>query len=271
MRIRTKVALLITLALPALSGCGGYGPWAKKVSAFSTSAPPALVQATAAYQSANDVHTLEEEAVLVDRYATHGYHPGELTVFMSQSDLASRQQAITVLTDYATLVGDLVLGKREQDVATKTKALSQGATAAKTATTSTSKTKTLTPQQMSYILSGLDMAIKPVIQHKVHKDLPASLAKADPYVAKLCSLLAADMDDLLSQEKADYQVLLQEQSMFIRKNASSMSAIEKRNEVLKLLTIEQSGVKADADLQKAQKALQEIASAHHRLVDGEKK
>jgi hypothetical protein len=217
------------------------------------------------------VHTLKEEAVLVDQYAEKGYHPGELTTFLNQSDLAIRESAISVLKDYATLVGDLALGKRAQDLGTKTKALSQGITAAKapTATASKSKGATLTPQQLNYVFSGLDMAIKPLIEHKVKKNLPASLAKADPYVSELCTLLSKDIDDLRSQEKSDYQVLQMEQSRFIRKDG--LDTVERRDEIMKLLKIEQEAAKADADLVKAQKAVEQVAAAHHRLVEGEKK
>jgi len=249
-----------------LTGCASYGRWSKKVGAFSTNTAPALNRASAALNAANAVHTLQEETVLANQYAERGYRPGELTAFMSQSDLAARKQAIDALTNYATLVGDLALGKRVQAETTRAKVLS--AAKATTSAAPSSKTKSLTQQQMNYALSGLDIVFKAQIEHKVRKKLPVIMAKADPSVQQICSLLEADMETLRSQEKADYITLLMQQNEFIRQDGGSMGAVEKQAQIMKLFQIEQDAATADADLMKAEKALKQVAEAHHALVVG---
>lgn len=262
-----RLVALVFLSL-AVTGCG-YKKWSKPVGAFSTSAAPALTQVSAAYTSANDVHLLVREAELVDQYTAKGYTPGEIQDFISPDSLKARQAAIGVLNSYASLVGDLALGKREQELATKTKAVSSSMSSAKTTTSSSSsKTKSLTTTQMGDILTTLDYAIKPLIEHKVRKHLPAILKAADPSIQQICTLLEQDIDTLRSQEQNDYQTQLMGQSQFIDKN--TLSAVEKRTEITKLVQIEVDAAKADADLVKAKDALVKLAEAHHRLVTEKK-
>jgi hypothetical protein len=68
---------------------------------------------------------------------------------------------------------------------------------------------------MSSILSGMDFALRPLLEHKVRKHLPAIIQAADPSIQQLCTLLEADIDTLRSQAQDDYQVELMEQYQFI--------------------------------------------------------
>lgn len=262
-----KRASIVLLALIPLIGCSRYGSWAKRVGSFSTTTAPALDQAVGAYSTANDIHYLEEQSQLVAQYAEEGYHPGSMTAFISQDELKSRIASIEALRNYANLIGDLALGKHEQELAVKTKTLNQSLSTLKAPALSATAKLTMTPQQqMSYALSGLDAAIKPIIEHKIHKNLMPVIVDADPSVQQMCTLLDADLSDLQEQVQSDYTVVLMEQSQFIEKNKAQMSAVESRAEILKLGQIERDQIKANEGFMGAQTALKQIATAHHRLA-----
>jgi hypothetical protein len=275
------------------------------------SAPPALEQVAATYTNANALHTLQEQALLVDRFSTQGYKPGQLTDFMKQDQLEARLNAIHVLSDYSTLVADLALGKREAEMLAKTKSLSAAtgaavktstqtssdtstktatdtntlstatklsstqtntgsvtgsATNSATTTTTSSANKLMTPQQMNYLIGGLDAAIKPFIHHMVRKRLPVIMEKADPTIQQICSLLSADLLTLKSQAKSDYTILLMNQDQFVQKNMYKFTPLELRVETEKLYQIERDAAKSDSDLTHAAEAVKRLAQAHHELV-----
>jgi hypothetical protein len=263
MRLRSITPLL---ALAILTGCAThYGPWSRKVAGFSTPAPADLDRMAALYPSANAVHILEEEAELVNAYPTQGYHPGQLKDFIIPEEIEARTQAIDALKSYTTLVGDLVLGKREEAESAKTKALTATKTATATASASSSKTaKTLTQAQMNYALFGLDFVLREMVEHKVQKQLPHIIAQADPSVQQICMLLEADIDTLRSQEAADYQQILVDQDQFIANNV--LDPIAKQTLLMKLWQTEADAIAADQALVKEQDALKNLAKAHHALL-----
>lgn len=300
MKINPRIAPLFAFLI-LLTGCTGYGPWAKKVGMFSASAAPALSQTSTAYTSANAIHTLQEESVLVGQYAQKGYHPGELEPFISDSDLKSRMSAIAALNEYVDLLNALVTDKRAAEIEARTKSLSITAAAARTEMASSTNTTTdtttssnavkvnptltdtttqtatststltsshstiMTPQQMNSIMASMDSALKPFIHHMVKKRLPKLMKEADPSVQNLCTLLEADMATLRVQSQGDYQVLLMQQSEFIRNNPN-LGPVEKRTEVLKLFQIEADADKSNADLTSTIDGLKKLAEEHHKVA-----
>jgi len=142
MNSRQVQSLTLLTLLVVTSGCG-YSRWARGVGAFSLPAPAALAQVDSAYLGVSTIHTLEEESTLIDHYSSTGYRPGQLTDFIKQDDLRAREAAISVLRDYAIMVSDLALGKRE--LAAKTKSLtSTTAAGVRTAMATTASTNTTT-------------------------------------------------------------------------------------------------------------------------------
>lgn len=261
--MKTRLLLLSFLTL-TLSGCATHSPWVRNVASFGVSAPPALDKVSALYTSANDIHVLVEETKLADNYATN-YTPGQLTVFLQDSDLQPRLQAIAALKGYASLVGDLAAGKR---AAALTQAKSTQQNMQQKAASSSSKTtkSTLNQQELNLAFSGLDMALQRYIEHEIGKALPPLVANADPSVQKMCNLLSDDLQDLRVESQAEYRVLLMEQNQFVDKNRSKMSPTEQKTEVLKLFDIEREAAAYDKNLAGLQTTLQQIAVTHHRLA-----
>jgi hypothetical protein len=147
-----------------------------------------------------------------------------------------------------------------------TSTLTNTTTTTTTNTATNSVNKSMTPMQMNFIISGLDAATKAYIEHKVRKHLPPMMKAADPVIQQMCTLFIADLETLRIQAKADYQVLLMEQSQFIEKNKDKLPAVEKQGQIMKLFQTEAEATKADNDLANTQRALQQMADAHHRLA-----
>jgi hypothetical protein len=249
---RWTLCLLLTL-----TGCA-TGPWSKTVTSFSNSAPPDLAKVSAAYTTVGDVHTLEEQAQLVDHYSKEGFHPGGFTPFMSDAELRARTSAISELQQYVTLLGGITSGKDVSAALTGK---------AKTTTTqSTAKvTGTLNQQELTSAFTGLNAVMERYIAHKVSRELPALVQAADPSVQTICSLLGTDMGDLRIQAKTDYQELMVQEDLFIQQH-TNLGPVEERAEILKLAQLEIDATKTDDALAAAQAATQQIAQAHHRLA-----
>lgn len=248
-----------------LTGCG-YAKWSKPIISFSNTSAPALVDVQQVYTTVNSVHVLEQEAILVDKYATQGYQPGQIVDFLPSEQLKIRVDNIKNLNNYVTTIGALAQGKDLQALADKNKALTQSSSNSKSTSTST---WVITQQQVSSSFSVLDNITKPIVEHKVRKNLPAIIKQADPTVQNICTLEIADLTELKNQAANDYNVLLTEQSQFIDKNKNSMSPVDLRNEILKLVQIQNDAATADSNISKAITALTKLARTHHDLVTGQ--
>lgn len=248
-----------------LTGCA-TSKWTAKVNSFSTASAPTLTTVNDEYTNANNIHIMEEEAKLVDKYAVSGYHPNEITNIIPDADLKARLAAISALKSYITGLDALTSGKATTSLETGTKATTPtSSSSSMSATTSWA----LNSQELGLAFQGLDQVMSVVLQAKVKKDLAPVLIQADPYVQQICTLLNADLATLKTQQDADYQVVLMEQSQFIEKNKANLNPVEMRTEVLKLVQINQDENTADKNIVSAQTAIKKLATDHHNLITGD--
>jgi hypothetical protein len=220
-----KKFLLISVLLVA--GCG-YSPWSKKVNSFSLTYPPKIDQVQQVYNSANTVNILSQEAILDEKYITSGYHPGQIKNFLSNNDLKVRIGILKDLESYFSLLNKLTSGENEKSINEPLPEVPNGSTASGALSTSDAKA----------IIQGLDSVVAFALEYKTKRRLSILIKNANPLVQKLCNLLDSDLNNLEQQNQLAYSSLLISQNQFIQNNQNKLSPIELRNEINKLVQIE---------------------------------
>jgi len=248
------------LPLILLIGCG-YKKWADPIDSFSTAAPTQLTSVSDSYTEINSVHNLQQEAILANSYAKSGYHPGQVKEFISDDDLKSRAEALSELKQYTVILNDLVSGKSLNAIS---------ASNPKATTTSSSAKTTVgavvTKQEMDSVISGLNSIVTFALQQKTKKEVPAVMIKADPYIQQFAILFEKDLNDFKSQAANDYSSILISQNQFIQTNQLNMDAVEKRNEIEKLVQLESDSAKTQRDFDLALNNIRKFAKIHHQLT-----
>jgi hypothetical protein len=260
---RHLVSLLLSLSL--LTGCASHKAWNNQVGSFAALAPN-LDKVSTSFSEEEKVDGLLRQSYLVDQYDTEGFTPGGVVPIFIDQDLQERLKTLSILTSYATLVGDLAIGKRAKEMQADTDNLTKGIQTIKV-----SSTTTYTKDQVGSLLNSLDLVLKPLIENKVYKNLPPILAAADPSIQNLCRFLEEDLDDVQQQTAGDYDLVLAYQHQFIDKNKDHMSPTDKRNEIVKLATIQIDAANADKAVVQTKADLKQFAKAHHDLIIGSKK
>lgn len=250
----TIFSLIICLLI---SGCASTRN--KKVSGFTTTSAPELNKVNDLYVTTNNIHILEQEAILVDKYSTLGYQPGQIKDLIGGPDLVARINIIKVLSNYIELLGALTSGKDTTIIQQKASNISQSSSAK-------AATGVLSSQDLASALSVINSVTKMALDRSAKHKVYPIMQQANSSIRTICTLLNEDIDTLKIQINEDYQLVLMEQSQFIAKNKDNFSPTEKRSEIIKLVQIEQDNAKTISDLNETQKALTSLAQTHNKLA-----
>ncbi len=257
--------ILFTLILLSLTGCINSS-YLKTTTSLAKQASPALININKEYDNVNSINQLKQETILINNYSINGYHPGSISNFID-SNLQSRKNAINVLINYVNLLDDIASGKSNTIIEAETKILKQNI--AKSSSTSTSTTaadlKTLNTN-LTTALAGLDTITEYSIKIFASKNLPTITKNADPSIQKICNLIVNDLNILESQENSDYTIIIMNKKLFIDSN--NLSAIEKRNEIENLYTLEFSQISAKKSIEQDKNDIILFAKNHHNLSTG---
>jgi hypothetical protein len=112
--------------------------------------------------------------------------------------------------------------------------------------------------------AGIDALGQYLVSRKVKEELPAVVEKMDPQVKALCELLAQEIDILSSQEKIDYDSVINRETLFIR--TTTLSAEERREEIMKLPALGRQEQAAAQKLAQLKAALLKLELTHHALA-----
>jgi hypothetical protein len=103
---------------------------------------------------------------------------------------------------------------------------------------------------------------------KIKKELPGIVSKMDPQIEALCTTLAKDVVALKSEEKIDFDFMINQQTLFLREN-KTMDAGERRGLIMKLPEIVRRQRTADEQLDALKGGLGNLAMTHHAFAAAE--
>ena len=299
--VQASSGLLATVFCLFAGGCASTSA-TKPVKDFSAALAPVVDQATAAYQAANSIHDASESYLAANAFDKTDpvYNPRDGQPLLTQAQIDARlavlkglqlyvqsltavtsgtespaldaaaRQAGGSLTALANAEAPAIEGALGIVVAPASKTTTTTTTTTGNTTTSTtssaSQAAPLISKQAQFGFStGINALGQFLISRKVKEELPGIVKTMDPQVKALCDLMSSEIDTLASQEKIDFDTVIDEQTLFLRLN-KSMDAEERRAEIMKLPGMARQQQTAAQQLAQLKVSIEKLEKAHHDLA-----
>lgn len=294
------VAVLATLAALFATGC--LSTLNKHATALATATAPVVDQAAIVYGSANAIHNvrLDYEAVAQFDAVSPVYNPRKIQPLLSVNDLQARLTVLAAFQAYVKSVVAITNGTDSPDLQAAAKSAGEnltnlgntlapsiestlgiaatsasttdtvvttttGSTTTATSSTSSTPASAITPAVQNGISTAINALGQFLINRKTKKELPPIIVSMDPQVKTLCDLLANDISILKDQEGRDYDFIINQQTLFIRKT-TALDPQQRREQIMKLPNIVRQEQSSTQQLTQLSNAIARLALTHHALA-----
>ncbi|MCU1319284.1 MAG: hypothetical protein JWP98_802 [Edaphobacter sp.] len=270
-------ALTLPLML-LLAGCATTSPLARHTAAFSTATNVVVDSSENAYRAAVRIHDEEQISAVLQKYDTNQpWDPHSIKHLINAKGLETRTDILNGLKVYAQSLADIAnnVQSDQLDAAASSvganlrkvgDTLNPSGTDSGTASKALAPGIAITPQEANAVSTALKVLGDYLINKKVRSEVPKVIRDMDPQIDALCNLLDGDLVVLRRQSGNDYEQLLVQQDMFIRKFGSTLSPVERRAEIKKLPQILARKEATDDMLQELQESIHTLAQTHHALA-----
>jgi hypothetical protein len=264
-----------------LAGCS-LGPLAKHATAFSQATGTVITNSENAYRGAIKLHQDVEIAAAEDAYGKEsGWSPYQaFKPMITQEQLDARIKALDGLKTYAATLVELTGKPSKADASALDTAASGVGTnlEALSKTVSTDLSTVIPPSTEVSITSAITTTNANIVStavlalgeylrsNRIKNSLPKITQDMDPNVKTLCELLNGDIDILRRQADVDYQHLIEGRDQLIQHPETPLNAIQRRDQVGKLIALANKQKSNDELLAKLQKALHNLYLTHHALA-----
>ena len=243
MSSRRSYRALTLFLLPAicLTGCS-LGPLAKHTAAFSTATTLLSDRSTTAYRAAENLHDDAEGYQAVAHFDRDPpYNPyKDSKPLITEDGLAVRATVLEGIKTYAARLAELSNGVKSEQldaaaagVGSRLQALSATLSTQLAASTGAANKLTLTDTESKAVSTAADALGRFLTQRKLKRELLPIIRDNRDNITALCVLLEKDVAVLRSQSGLDYEIMVQDQDSFIR-HSTTLTALDRRNEILKL-------------------------------------
>ena len=279
---------LALLPLVLVTGCAATStPLARHTADFSGATSLVVDNSENAYRAAVRLHDQEQASASVAKYDTDKpWDPHTIKPLIDAKGLQARSDVLDGLNAYAQSLADVTngvdsdqLNAAATSVGTNLQAMGQAinpsssaATAPSTDPTASADTTTsttsgfITPQEANAASTAFKALGDYLVSRKIKSAVPKVIRDMDPQIDTITKLLNSDIVIIRRQSALDYEQLLTQQDMFIRKSGSALSPIERRAEIEKLPGILASKQSTDDMLADLQSCLTQLALTHHALA-----
>ena len=257
-----------------LAGCATTSPLARHTAAFSTATNVVVDNSENAYRVAVRIHDDEQISAIVQKYdSNQPWDPHSIKHLIDAKGLETRTDILNGLKTYAQSLADIAnnvqsdqLDAAATSVGANLKKMGDTLNPTDTAPRVLAPGITITPQQANAVGAALKALGDYLVNKKVKSGVPKVIRDMDPQIDALCKLLDSDLVVLRRQSGNDYEQLLVQQDMFIRKFGGTLSPTERRAEIKKLPQILARKEATDAMLQELQESIHTLAQTHHALA-----
>ena len=279
---------LALLPLVLVTGCAATStPLARHTADFSGATSLVVDNSENAYRAAVRLHDQEQASASVAKYDTDKpWDPHTIKPLIDAKGLQARSDVLDGLKAYAQSLADVTngvdsdqLNAAATSVGTNLQAMGQAmnptssaATAPSTDTTASADATTsttsgfITPQEANAASTAFKALGDYLVSRKIKSAVPKVIRDMDPQIDTITKLLNSDIVIIRRQSALDYEQLLTQQDMFIRKSGSALSPTERRAEIEKLPGILASKQSTDDMLADLQSCLTQLALTHHALA-----
>lgn len=292
--------LLVAAGVVTLALTGCLSSLQKHSAALAAATTPVVDQAAAAYRSANALYNLRvdyDAVLLFDRPTV--YNPRDTQPLLSDKDI---DQRLAVLEAFQCYVRSLVaitngVSSPALDAASKsvgdsltslgnelapsieatfglavpigtsiqtTVATTKGdTTTTKSSTSTTPPPDPVSPATRNGISTAANALGQFLVARKIKRELPTKIKGMDDSLQILCTLLENDLDVLQYEERLDYNIVINRETLSIREDPPSQ---QRRERIMNLPEIVRRQRNADQQLATLRAAIVKLALTHHALA-----
>ncbi len=263
----------ISLSLPLLLFFGGCAtsPLAKHTAEFATATNAVVDSSEGVYRSAVRLHDDEQLSAAVQKYdSNQPWDPHSIKHLIDARGLDARTDILDGLKTYAQTLADLTNGGHSDSLDAAATSIGTNLREMSAAFNPDSTVPpsgfSVTPVQANAVSTALKALGDFLASQKIKASVPKIIHDMDPQITVLSNLLDSDIKVLRRQSNDDYEQLLMQQDLFIRKSGHDLSPIERRTEIKRLGQIMLRKEATDDMLRQLQATIKSLAETHHALA-----
>ena len=297
---RCLFAALSTSLAIATTGC--LGTLNKHSVALADATAPVIDEASATYRNVQSLHnrSVDTDAVTQFDQASPVYNPRSLKPLLTETDIQVRLAVLLALQCYVKTLVEITSGTSSpaldaasksvanslaslgNDVApsfgippattsdTVTQTVATAGTSTTATITTTSAAKTISPAVQAGLGTAVNALGQFLVYRTIRKELPSKIVAMDPHVQELCKDFLVDVATLQSQEKLDYDNIIDGQTLFIRQNGGNahpaLEPEQRRLLIMQLPGIVRQQHDTEDGLAQLKASLTKLAFVHHELA-----
>lgn len=263
---RSAIAVVASFCLFA-AGCTPAG-LQKHAAALSAATAPVVDQAAVAYRRGNEIHLMKADYDAIAAFDKKDpvYDPRKTQPLLSEKDVEIRLTVLKAFQCYVQKLEQILNGTSSPELDAASTSLGGSLTTLANSGSSSSETAPVSPATQQIITTGINALGQFLVSKKIKQELPGSIKEMDPQLEALCDLLKKEIDLLRSQEKLDFDAVLDDETLYLRDPASKLSTEERRLAIMKLPELARKQADADAQLVRLRGAVSRLALTHHALA-----
>jgi len=297
-------SVIVLAAVLCVFTCGCMKSLKEHGTALASATAPVIEQAAAAYQAANAIHEKRADYDAIPVFE-QDHSIDKLKVvheLIEDKDVEVRLKVLTAFQLYVKTLVEITNGTESPELDAASKSLGKdltglgntvaptienalgipatGPTTTVTTTTSTTgntttsaSTTTTTPAapitatDKNLISTGANALGQFLTYRAIEKDLPPLIMKLDPDVISVCKTMISEVDAMSDAEKIDFDYMLSQEKQFVMDPSITLSEVERRNEVAKMLALVREQHAAELQLAGLRGAILKLALTHHALAE----
>ena len=263
--------ILLSITLLLLVGCPSAAPQ-KRIVAFAEATNEATTNVAGSFNAVENGYFNAEVLRLIASYDPNkGFDIRRIQPFLDPEDLEKRMKALEAVSTYAKMLGEIMSDEKLKEFDKATKSFGEELKSFNDGDTKKALSKAKVPDSdIALFTTAVNTIGRWFIEYKREKEVKEIVNLMNPHVEKICDLLSLDIGPakgpgLRQQLSMQYENQMKYMDSIISSSYKKLSALELREELIKLAQMPIQQRKADLTMAAAGQSLIKLKEAHRKL------
>ena len=279
---RSKYFFILILAIGFFSGCASQHA-TERITAFSEANRLTMQNIAAAFDTVERKHYEMQVSRIVNDPDSFQCDPSKRTIghFLSPDELQARLQVLEGLQKYSEKLAVIMGNEQLDEFDERTRDFGENLTKINEDLVKKNILSKVAFKEgdIKVFTTAVNTIGRWFIEHKRQKGVKESVKTMQPYVDKICTLLAEDIGSspadtgvpapggLRDQLWRDYDDIIDRQCNFIEHSKGKLDPVQMRSEIKVMLALEVEQKRADATLKAIQQSLDTLRETHNKIEE----
>ncbi|MBM2833209.1 MAG: hypothetical protein HW406_370 [Candidatus Brocadiaceae bacterium] len=277
----TRYFLTVVLALVFITGCATQHA-TERIAAFSEANKLTMQNIAAAFDTVERKHYEMQVSRIVNDPESFQCDPSKRTIghFLSPDELQARMQVLEGIQKYAEKLAVIMGNEQLDEFDERTRDFGKNLTKVNEDLVKKNilNKATFKEGDIKVFTTAVNAIGRWFIEYKRQKGVKESVKNMQPFVDKICTLLAEDIGSspadsggrskgLRDQLWRDYDGIIDRQCNFIEHGKGKLDPIQMRSEIKVMIALEVEQRQADATLKAIQQSLDTLRKTHNKIEE----